>query len=80
MTTECCGEYLRLAADTAFKGSEALIDRNQFYNLRTGGMERSRATLSQLQYRRRPSPTNTLCEANQSVAFAADTNLKALVV
>jgi hypothetical protein len=32
MTTECCGEYLRLAADTAFEGAEALIDRNQFYN------------------------------------------------
>ena len=34
MTIECSGEYFRLAADAAFKGSEPFIDRNQFYNSR----------------------------------------------
>src|SRR6478735_7041009 len=32
MTIKCCGEHFRLVTDAAFKGSEAFIDRNQFYN------------------------------------------------
>src|SRR5258708_23575255 len=32
MRTICCDEHLRLATDAAFTGSEAFIDRNQFYN------------------------------------------------
>src|SRR4249919_1994227 len=32
MTTECRDGHPRLATDAAFKGSEAFIDRNQFYN------------------------------------------------
>src|SRR6478735_6783213 len=34
MTTKCCDGHLRLATDAAFKGSEAFVDRNQFYNSR----------------------------------------------
>jgi hypothetical protein len=49
-------------------------------SIRTDGMERSRATLSQLQSQRRPSPINTLREANSPVAFAADTNIDTLVI
>ncbi len=52
-------------------------------NIRAGGMgsmKRSRATLSQLHSQRRSSPINSLREANQSVAFAAGTNIDTLVI
>jgi hypothetical protein len=49
-------------------------------NIRTGGMERSRATLSQLHSQRGSSPINTPREANQSVAFAADMDIGTFVI